>query len=68
LMAALMPTMSTLEQSGKFVQSIKEGCRLQGRPCGIVRPPMQALDSTMQQEVAATITEARNVLHSLLKA
>jgi 4-hydroxy-tetrahydrodipicolinate synthase len=68
LMAALMPTMSTLEQSGKFVQSIKEGCRLQGRPCGIVRPPMQALDSAMQQQVAATITEARDVLHSLLKA
>jgi 4-hydroxy-tetrahydrodipicolinate synthase len=68
LMAALMPTMSALEQSGKFVQSIKEGCRLQGRPCGVVRPPMQSLDSAMQQEVAAIITEARNLLHSLLKA
>ena len=67
LMAALMPTMSALEQSGKFVQSIKEGCRLQGRPCGVVRPPMQSLDSAMQQEVAAIITEARDLLHSLLK-
>lgn len=68
LMAALMPTMSVLEQSGKFVQSIKEGCRLQGRPYGTVRPPMLALDSAMQQEVATIITEARDVLHSLLKA
>lgn len=67
LMSALMPTMSALEQSGKFVQSIKEGCRLQGRPCGIVRLPMQSLDSAMQQEVAAIITEARGVLKSLLK-
>ncbi len=67
LMAALMPTMNTLEQSGKFVQSIKEGCRLQGRPCGIVRPPMQPLDSAMQRSVATTITEAREALHSLLK-
>jgi 4-hydroxy-tetrahydrodipicolinate synthase len=66
LMAALMPTMSALEQSGKFVQSIKEGCRLQDRPCGIVRPPMQSLDSAMQQKVATIITEAREVLHSLL--
>ena len=68
LMAALMPTMSALEQSGKFVQSIKEGCRLQGRPSGVVRLPMQSLDSAMQQEVATIITEAREVLHALLKA
>jgi 4-hydroxy-tetrahydrodipicolinate synthase len=67
LMAALMPTMSALEQSGKFVQSIKEGCRLQGRPCGIVRPPMQALDRAMQKQVASIIKEARESLHSLLK-
>ena len=67
LMAALMPTMTALEQSGKFVQSIKEGCRLQGRPCGIVRPPMQALDNAMQQQVAHTIKEAREALHLLLK-
>jgi 4-hydroxy-tetrahydrodipicolinate synthase len=65
LMAALMPTMSALEQSGKFVQSIKEGCRLQGRPSGIVRPPMQAMDSAMQQDVAAIITEAREALRLL---
>jgi len=68
LMAALMPTMSALEQSGKFVQSIKEGCRLQGRPCGIVRPPMQSMDSAMKQQVATIIKEAREALHSLLKA
>ena len=67
IMAAFMPTMSALEQSGKFVQSIKEGCRLQGRPSGIVRPPMQSLDSPMQQELATIITEAREELRVLLK-
>ena len=44
IMSALMPFMGILEQSGKFVQSIKYACELDGLPVGPVRKPLRGLN------------------------
>lgn len=51
VMAALMPLMHVLEQGGKFVQSVKYLCELQGLPAGIVRKPLQPLSDGDKQEL-----------------
>ena len=66
LMAALMPLMSLLEQGGKFVQCIKYGCELQGRPSGVVRPPMMAMDDALKQEMSDLVASARKTLNAIL--
>lgn len=43
IMSALLPFMTVLEQSGKFVQSIKYACELKGLPAGPVRKPLRGL-------------------------
>jgi 4-hydroxy-tetrahydrodipicolinate synthase len=57
-MATLMPVMELLEQSGKFIQCVKLGAKLQGVDGGPVRLPMMALDSNMSAEVKAVIEKA----------
>lgn len=65
-MTALMPVMSFLEQSGKFVQCVKYGAQLQGLSTGEVRLPMQALTEDMKSQVNAVILQAANTLETLI--
>jgi len=44
IMAAMMPLMRVLEQGGKFIQTIKHGVTMTGIECGVVRPPLKALN------------------------
>ena len=44
IMSALLPLMAVLEQGGKFVQSIKHGCEIDGMRAGQPRPPLKGLD------------------------
>ncbi len=44
IMSALLPLMAVLEQGGKFVQSIKYGCEIDGMRAGPPRPPLKGLD------------------------
>lgn len=48
IMAAMMPLMDFLE-SGKFVQSIKHGCELNGLRAGGVRAPLQGLEASEKE-------------------
>lgn len=65
-MATLMPVMSLLEQSGKFIQCVKHGAHLQGLPTGPSQLPMLPLSAEMQAEVEQVIGEARTKLDALM--
>ena len=61
IMAAMMPLMDFLE-GGKFVQSIKYGCALDGLRSGGVRKPLQDLDGAEKQALERVVGELkRNV-------
>lgn len=66
MMSALMPLMAILEQGGKFIQSIKYGCELQGRPGGVARAPMLPMDETLKQELTEVVSSTRETLNSIL--
>ena len=44
IMSALLPLMRTLEQGGKFIQTIKHGVTMNGIAAGAMRPPLRALN------------------------
>lgn len=61
IMSAMMPLMNALD-GGKFVQSIKYGCELNGLKVGGVRLPLQPLHAEEKQSLASVIAELkRNV-------
>ena len=66
LMAAFMPLMKTLEQGGKFLQCVKFGCEIQGRPGGNVRLPLLPMDESLKQEMISIIKKTRQSLNSIL--
>ena len=65
IMSAMMPLMDFLEDAGKFVQSIKQGCEFAGLRTGGLRTPLQPLDDdqkqTLKQIVAALKAEVKTV-------
>ncbi len=58
IMAAMMPLMDFLE-GGKFVQSIKYGCALNGLSTGGVRKPLYDLDAGEKQELQRVVSELK---------
>ncbi|EPJ46278.1 MAG: hypothetical protein OFPI_34230 [Osedax symbiont Rs2] len=67
-MAILMPVMELLEQSGKFVQCVKLGAKLQGIDGGPVRLPMMAMSDEMSEQVQTVIETAAVKLDKLMSA
>jgi len=67
-MATLMPVMELLEQSGKFVQCVKLGAKVQGLEGGPVRLPMMELDAEMAAQVTAVIETAAAKLEKIMSA
>lgn len=55
IMAEMMPLMDFLE-GGKFVQSIKYGCELNGLTTGGVRAPLQSLTSEEKEALKDVVT------------
>ena len=66
LMEAFMPLMGVLEQGGKFLQCVKYGCELQGRPSGVVRPPLLPMDDALKQEMADIVANTRAAVKLIL--
>lgn len=58
IMAAMMPLMDFLE-GGKFVQSIKYGCELNGLRTGGLRAPLHGLDLEEKQALQGVVTELK---------
>lgn len=65
-MATLMPVMELLEQSGKFIQCVKLGAKLQGVDGGPVRLPMLEMDAEMTAQVTAAIERASTKLDAIM--
>lgn len=55
IMSAMLPLMRTLEQGGKFLQSIKHGARYAGLPAGPVRKPLRELNKDEARALETTI-------------
>lgn len=66
IMTALLPMMKALEQGGKFVQSIKFGCELQGMAAGPVRKPLRGLTKEMRREFEVTVEVVQSSVASIL--
>lgn len=66
LMAEFMPLMEILEQGGKFLQCVKYGCHLQGRPSGIVRLPLLPMDNRLKREMDGIIATTRDKVNAIL--
>ena len=66
IMMALLPLMKTLEQGGKFVQSIKFGCELQGMYSGPVRKPLRGLTKEMRREFEVVVETVQTSVANIL--
>lgn len=62
IMSAMLPLMRTLEQGGKFVQSIKHGCLLAGLPAGTVRKPLRGLNKDEKRELETVIRTLKTTI------
>ena len=67
-MHVLLPLMRMMEQGGKFVQSIKNGCEWVGLSPGPVRRPLQDLSIDAKSEQIALLESLRVEMDKLLKA
>lgn len=65
IMAAMLPFLSILEQSGKFIQSIKFACTLRGLPAGPVRAPLAELTKEQQREIATVLNTLTTTVERL---
>lgn len=61
IMAAMMPLMDFLE-GGKFVQSIKYGCALNGLSTGGVRKPLHDLDASEKAALEGVVSELKRAI------
>ncbi len=61
IMGAMMPFMNFLD-AGKFVQSIKYGCELNGLAAGPARAPLQALDDEEKARFQLIVAELKRTI------
>jgi 4-hydroxy-tetrahydrodipicolinate synthase len=68
IMTAMLPLMHFLD-GGKFVQSIKYGCELEGLKVGDVRAPLRPLNSEEKRTLATVVANLkRTVSHIIMGA
>jgi 4-hydroxy-tetrahydrodipicolinate synthase len=65
IMSAMMPLMDFLEDAGKFVQSIKQGCEFAGLRTGGLRSPLQPLDEARKEELKGIVAALRDEVKSV---
>lgn len=61
IMSAMMPLMNFLD-AGKFVQSIKFGCELNGLDVGQARAPMRPLNSEEKRTLQSVVTTLKRTI------
>lgn len=61
IMSAMLPLMNLLD-GGKFVQSIKFGCELQGLPVGQVRAPLRPLDAGEKRTLQTVVVTLKRTV------
>lgn len=55
LMAQLLPVLELLERGGKFIQYVRYGCELAGKPVGVARAPLGALTEDERRAFAEVV-------------
>ncbi|WP_024302072.1 dihydrodipicolinate synthase family protein [Pseudogulbenkiania sp. MAI-1] len=55
LMTRLLPVLELLERSGKFIQYVRYGCELAGKPVGVAREPLGTLTEEECQAFAKLV-------------
>ena len=65
IMSALLPFLSILEQSGKFIQAIKYACTLRGLPAGPVRAPLRELTKEQKREIDAVLRTLNKTMQQI---
>jgi len=66
IMKAMLPVMTILERSGKFVQCVKYGCELDGLPAGgTVRLPLRPMKKELKRTLRDAIVTARTTLRRI---
>ncbi len=55
LMTQLLPILELLERSGKFIQHVRYGCELAGKPVGVARAPLGTLTEEERQTFAKLV-------------
>ena len=55
IMSALLPFMAILEQGGKFIQTIKYACQMEGLPAGPVRAPLTELTKEQKRQIETVL-------------
>lgn len=66
IMSALLPFMRVLEQGGKFVQSVKLACELDGLPAGPVRKPLREMTKDQKREVEMVVRTLKTTVGQIL--
>ena len=68
IMKAMLPVMTVLERGGKFAQSVKYACELDGLPAGAtVRLPLRPLRKEEKRELRDALQTARTTIHRIVE-
>ncbi len=62
IMSAMMPLMRVLEQGGKFVQSVKHGCEMDGLPAGPPRAPLRPLNKDDKRQLEQVVRTLKTTI------
>ncbi len=65
IMSAMMPLMDFLEDAGKFVRSIKQGCEFAGLKTGGLRSPLQPLNEEQKQNLQRIVSALKEEVKSV---
>jgi 4-hydroxy-tetrahydrodipicolinate synthase len=65
IMSALLPLMRTLEQGGKFIQTIKHGVTMNGIAAGAMRPPLRALNKDDKRALEQVIRVLKTTIATI---
>ncbi len=68
IMSALMPFMHTLEQGGKFIQSVKYACELAGLPAGELRSPIGPLNKEEKRQLTTVLRTLKPTVANIVAA
>ena len=67
IMSALLPFMAVLEQGGKFIQSIKYACSLEGLPAGPVRKPLGELNESEKEDIKKIVEDLKKKVSNIMR-
>jgi 4-hydroxy-tetrahydrodipicolinate synthase len=65
IMKAMLPMMTVLERSGKFVQCVKYGCELAGLPAGPVRLPLRPMTKELKRTMRDVLLTAKTAINHI---